>query len=302
MESAIVQGTKRWQLSSFLESRAPAMLTSHEIPHWAGLPLDRTRVMGILNVTPDSFSDGGRHGGPDAAVAAGLAMAEDGADIIDVGGESTRPGAAAVPPDIEQARVIPVVRALSLAGLCVSVDTRNAATMRAAVDAGATIVNDVSGLTYDPQAAALVAVRDCPVVLMHMRGTPATMTAMAEYGDVVAEVRAELMERVEAALAAGIARKNIAIDPGIGFAKLAEQSRALLRGLPAFTGLGYPLLIGLSRKSFIGAAGLEPRADRRLGGSLAGAVFAALRGAAIVRVHDVRETVQAFRVWRSLFD
>nr|WP_294522272.1 dihydropteroate synthase [uncultured Rhodopila sp.] len=278
------------------------MLTSHELPRWAGLPLDRPLVMGILNVTPDSFSDGGRDAGPDAAIAAGLAMAEDGADIIDVGGESTRPGAAAVPPDIEQARVVPVARALSRAGLCVSVDTRNAATMRAVLDAGAAIINDVSGLTHDPAAAALVAARNCPIVLMHMRGTPATMNAMATYGDVVAEVRSELLERVEAALAAGIARKNIAIDPGIGFAKLADQSRALLRELAAFTGLGYPVLIGVSRKSFIGALSGEPRADRRLGGSLAAAVFAALRGAAIVRVHDVRETVQAFRVWRSLFD
>jgi len=172
--------------------------------------------------------------------------------------------------------------------------------MIAALDAGAAIINDVSGLTHDPEAAGLVAARACPVVLMHMRGTPEIMQAHATYGDVVAEVRAELLARVEAALAAGIARKNIAIDPGIGFAKLADQSRAILRGLPAFTGLGYPVLIGLSRKSFIGAAGLEPRADRRLGGSLAGAVFAALRGAAIVRVHDVRETVQAFRVWHSL--
>jgi dihydropteroate synthase len=258
--------------------------------------------MGILNVTPDSFSDGGRDGGPDAAIAAGLAMAEGGADIIDVGGESTRPGAAAVPPDIEQERVIPIVKALSLAGLRVSVDTRNAATMRAALDAGAAIINDVSGLTHDPEAAALVATRNCPVVLMHMRGTPATMNAMTTYGDVVAEVRSELLERVEVALAAGIGRKNIAIDPGIGFAKLADQSRSLLRGLSAFTGLGYPVLIGVSRKSFIGALSGEPRADRRLGGSLAAAVFAALRGAAIVRVHDVHETVQAFRVWHSLFD
>jgi dihydropteroate synthase len=302
MAFAVARRSGRRPFSSVLESLALSMLASHDIAHWAGLPLDRPRVMGILNLTPDSFSDGGRHGGPDAAVAAGLAMAEDGADIIDVGGESTRPGATAVPPDIEQDRVIPVVRALSQAGLCVSVDTRNAATMRAGLDAGAAIINDVSGLTHDPEAAALAAARDCPVVLMHMRGTPATMNAMASYGDVVAEVRAELLARVEMALAAGIARKNIAIDPGIGFAKLADQSRALLRGLPAIAGLGYPVLIGVSRKSFIGAASGEPRADRRLGGSLAAAVFAALRGATIVRVHDVSETVQAFRVWHSLFD
>jgi dihydropteroate synthase len=276
------------------------MLSSNAPPPWAGFSLDRPRVMGILNVTPDSFSDGGRS--PEAAIAAGLEMAEDGADIIDVGGESTRPGAAVVAPDIEQRRIIPVVRALALAGLCVSVDTRNASTMGAALDAGASIINDISGLMHDPDAAATVAARRCPVILMHMRGTPATMNALATYTDVVSEVRAELMMRVVAAEAAGIARDAIAIDPGIGFAKLGEQSRAILRGLPAFTSLGYPVLIGVSRKSFIGALSGESEAGRRLGGSLAASVFAALRGATIFRVHDVRETVQAFRVWHALFD
>jgi dihydropteroate synthase len=270
----------------------------NDTPIWAGLTLDHPRIMGILNVTPDSFSGAG----PRDAAAAGLAMAEAGADIIDVGGESTRPGSAAVPPDIEQNRVIPVVRALAGAGLCVSVDTRNAATMRAALDAGARIINDVSGLSHDPGAAPLVASRGCPVVLMHMRGTPDTMNAAAVYGDVVAEVRAELAARIDAALAAGIAPASIAIDPGIGFAKLAEHSRAILRDLQAFTGLGYPVLVGVSRKSFIGTISGETRADRRLGGSLSAAVFAALRGAKILRVHDVPETVQAFRVWHSLLD
>ena len=270
----------------------------NHLPDWAGLSLDHPRIMGILNVTPDSFSGAG----PRDAVEAGMAMADAGADIIDIGGESTRPGAAAVAPDVEQDRVIPVVRALAGAGLCISVDTRNASTMRAALDAGARIINDVSGLTHDPDAASLVAAYGCPVVLMHMRGTPDTMNAAATYGDVVAEVRAELTARVDAALAAGIAPGSIAIDPGIGFAKLARHSRAILRDLEAFTGLGYPVLVGVSRKSFIGALSGEARADRRLGGSLAAAVFAALRGAKILRVHDVPETVQAFRVWRSLLD
>jgi dihydropteroate synthase len=274
------------------------MLPSNCTPEWAGLSLDRPRIMGILNVTPDSFSGAG----PQDSVKAGMAMADAGADIIDIGGESTRPGAAAVPPDVEQGRVIPVVRALSGAGLCVSVDTRNAATMRAALDAGAKIINDVSGLTHDPDAAALIASSGCPVVLMHMRGTPDTMNAAACYGDVVAEVLAELTARVGAALAAGIAHHSIAIDPGIGFAKLVDHSRAILRDLAAFTSLGYPVLVGVSRKSFIGAITGETRADRRLGGSLAAAVFAALRGAKILRVHDVPETVQAFRVWHSLLD
>src|SRR3954447_26619918 len=262
--------------------------------HWAGLSLDRPRVMGILNVTPDSFSDGGRSATSEAAIARGLAMAADGADIIDVGGESTRPGAGAVPPDIERARVIPVVRALARAGLAVSVDTRNAAIMRAALDAGARIINDVSGLAHDPEAIATVAAYGCPVVLMHMRGVPATMNALATYTDVVPQVRDELLVRVAAAESAGIARDNIAIDPGIGFAKRVEHSQAILRGLPAFVSLGYPVLIGVSRKAFIGALSNEPRADRRLGGSIAASVFAALRGATIFRVHDVRETVQAF--------
>jgi dihydropteroate synthase len=256
--------------------------------------------MGILNVTPDSFSDGGGRAGPADAIAAGLAMAADGADIIDVGGESTRPGAGAVPPEVEQARILPVVQALARAGICVSLDTRNAATMRAALDAGARIINDVSGLAHDPDAAATVAACGCPVVVMHMRGVPATMNSLATYTDVVAEVRDELLARVAVAEAAGIARDNIAIDPGIGFAKQAAQSQAILRGLPVFAGLGYPVLVGVSRKAFIGALSGEPEAPRRLGGSIAAAVFAALRGATIFRVHDVRETVQALRVWHAL--
>jgi dihydropteroate synthase len=268
--------------------------------HWAGLSLDRPRVMGILNVTPDSFSDGGRGATSEAAIARGLAMAADGADIIDVGGESTRPGADAVPPNIEQGRIIPVVRALARVGLPISVDTRNATTMRAALDAGARIINDVSGLAHDPDATTTVAAYGCPVVLMHMRGIPATMNVLATYSDVVPQVRDELLARVAAAESAGVARDNIAIDPGIGFAKRAEHAQAILRGLPAFVSLGYPVLIGVSRKAFIGALSNEPQADRRLGGSIAASVFAALRGATIFRVHDVRETVQAFRVWHAL--
>lgn len=271
-------------------------------PVWAGLRPGRPLVMGILNVTPDSFSDGGRWLDPAIAAEAGVAMAADGADIVDIGGESTRPGAPAVTQDEEQARILPVIEALAAAKIPVSVDTRNAATMRAALRAGAAIVNDVSGLTHDPLAAAAVAEAGCPVVLMHMRGTPATMNDLASYGDVVAEVRAELAVRIGAALAAGISPEAIAIDPGIGFAKTGEHAHALLNGLPALASLGYPILAGVSRKRFIGALSVEPVADRRLGGSLAAALFAASKGAAILRVHDVRETVQAFRVWNSLSD
>jgi dihydropteroate synthase len=258
--------------------------------------------MGILNATPDSFSDGGTHLDPAIAIAAGLAMADDGADIIDVGGESTRPGAPMVPPEAEQRRVIPIIRALAAAGLRVSVDTRNATTMLAALDAGATIVNDISGLTFDKFSRSVVARHGCPVVLMHMRGTPSTMTTLTEYDDVVRDVAREISARIVLALAAGITRDAIAIDPGIGFAKTAEQSVAVLRGLPALIALGFPVLVGVSRKSFIGRLAQEPDARRRSPGSLAAGLFALSRGAAILRVHDVRETTQAIRVWESLRD
>jgi dihydropteroate synthase len=267
---------------------------------WAGLSLDHPRVMGILNVTPDSFSDAGVHVDCQHAVAAGLAMAAAGADIVDVGGESTRPGAPAVPPEQEQARILPVIRALAEAGVRLSVDTRNAATMAAALDAGAVIVNDVSALTHDPAAASLVAARGCPVVLMHMRGTPATMNAAATYTDIAAEVTQELAARITMAEHAGIAREAIAIDPGIGFAKLAPHSLELLRRLRELAVLGRPLLVGVSRKSFIGRIGEEPNPLRRLPGSLAAGLFAVAHGAQILRVHDVAETIQALKVWSGI--
>jgi dihydropteroate synthase len=268
--------------------------------NWAGFTLDRPLVMGIVNVTPDSFSDGGHRVDSRDAIAAGLAMAADGADIIDVGGESTRPGATKVPPEVEQARVLPVIRALAAEGVCVSADTRNASTMRAALEAGALIVNDVSGLAHDKLAAGVVVEHACPVVLMHMRGTPETMLSLAVYHDVVAEVRAELTQRIDAAIQAGVRPDRIAIDPGFGFAKRSKQSAALLRKLSDLVSLGYPVLAGLSRKSLIGALTDETDAKRRLPGSIAAELFAVQQGAAILRVHDVMETVQALRVWRAL--
>ena len=267
---------------------------------WAGLTLDRPRIMGVLNVTPDSFSDGGDFLSPDVAIAAGRAMAEAGADIVDVGGESTRPHSQPTTPELEQARVLPVIRDLVAAGLLVSADTRHASTMAAALDAGAHIVNDVSGLAFDPASAALVADRGCPAVLMHMRGTPGTMHSEALYDDVVADVRRELAERIAVALRAGIARDRIAIDPGIGFAKKAAQSMELLRHLPDLATLGYPILVGVSRKSFLAGTTDETDPRHRLPGSLAAGLFALSRGAAILRVHDVAETVQAIRVWQAL--
>jgi dihydropteroate synthase len=270
------------------------------IETWAGLTLDRPRVMGILNATPDSFSDGGRYQRADAAIAAGHAMAEAGADIIDIGGESARPGAEPVPPQEEQARILPVIRALSTAGYLVSADTRNAATMAAALDAGAAIVNDVSGLSHDAAAGPLVAARGCPVVLMHMRGTPATMRSLAQYADVAAEVGSELAGRLDAAERAGIRRERIVLDPGIGFAKLPSHNVALLHDLPLLLGFGCPILVGVSRKSLIGKlAGVrEPR--ERGPGSLAAGLWALAHGASILRVHDVAETVQAVRVWHAI--
>ena len=269
---------------------------------WAGFDLAWPLVMGILNATPDSFSGIGATQGAATLIEAGLAMRAAGAAIIDVGGESTRPGAAVVPPDIEIARIVPVISGLAREGAVVSVDTRNAATMRAALDAGARIVNDVSGLRHDPAAMPLVAAAGCPVILMHMRGTSATMSAKAVYDDLVRDVLAELAATRDAALAAGIAAASIALDPGFGFAKRGAQNVALLRALPSFRALGHPVLAGVSRKRFIGELAGEPDPARRDPGSIAAALFAAGQGAKILRVHDVPGTVQALRVWRALAD
>jgi dihydropteroate synthase len=268
--------------------------------HWCLRPA----VMGVLNVTPDSFSDGGdhldHHLDPGRAVAAGLAMAAAGAAVVDVGGDSARPGALPTPPAIEQARILPVIRGLARQGVRVSVDTRNATTMEAALAAGAAVVNDISALAHDPEALSVVARSGAPVVLMHMRGNPVTMAASAHYADVALEVTQELALRLAAAEAAGIPRHRIALDPGIGFAKTGEQNLELLARLPVLLNLGCPLVVGVSRKRFIGRlTGVdEPR--RRLAGSLAAALFALGRGAAMLRVHDVPETVQAVRVWQAL--
>ena len=280
----------------------PSSAPSYDGPasRWAGFRVQRPLVMGIVNATPDSFSDGGRSFHPADAIANGLHLARSGADIIDIGGESTRPGAPAVTPAEEQTRILPVIQALAAEGIAISVDTRNADTMRAALAAGARIINDISGLTYDPNAAPLIADTGCPVILMHMRGTPATMNDHAAYVDVVEDVRRELSALAAKAVSAGIHPSCIALDPGIGFAKLAPHSIALLHDLRRFRSLGYPLLVGVSRKSFIGRIADQPDPAQRLGGSLAAALFAAANGATILRVHDVAETVQALRVWCTL--
>ena len=265
---------------------------------WAGL-IPGPLVMGILNVTDDSFSGDGLLGDPARAVAAALAMVRDGASVVDIGGESTRPGAEPLSVDVEIARVVPVIEALRRTGVALSIDTRNAPTMIAALAAGAAIVNDVSALTYDPRSAGVVASAGCPVILMHMRGTPVTMKDFARYGDLVPDIVEELKARVAAAMAAGISRSCIAVDPGFGFAKDAGQNLVLLRGLHALTALGLPIVAGLSRKRFIGAL-TGGAAAARDSGSIAAGLFAVGQGARIIRVHDVAGTVQALTVWKAL--
>jgi len=256
----------------------------------------RTLFMGIINVTPDSFFDGGRRHDSAKAIADGIEMAAAGADILDVGGESTRPGAQPVSQDEELARVLPVVRGLRReVSVPISIDTYKSAIARAALDAGADIVNDISALRFDPAMASLVAAEKVPVVLMHMQGTPQTMQREPQYHDVVREVRDFLAAQLYEAMDAGIAQEMIVIDPGIGFGKTVEHNLQLLRALPVLAALGQPVLVGVSRKAFIGKILNAEPADR-LEGSLAAAVAAVLAGANIVRVHDVVETCKAVRM------
>ena len=264
--------------------------------------MDQPQAMAILNLTPDSFSDGGRHEDPALAAAAGVRMLEAGAALLDIGGESTRPGAATVWEQDEIARVVPVIQRLAGAGAAVSIDTRKAAVMAAALDAGAGLVNDVSALTYDGEALPLVAARGAPVVFMHHQGDPGTMQQDPRYGDVLIEVYDWLEARIEAAVAAGIDRARILIDPGIGFGKTLRHNLAILNGLSLFHGLGCPIVLGASRKRLIGALSNEAPVEARLGGSVAVALLGAAQGVQLVRVHDAFETVQALRVWRGLRD
>jgi dihydropteroate synthase len=257
--------------------------------------------MGVLNVTPDSFSDGGMHQSAEDAVSWGERMIADGADIVDVGGESTRPGAAEVSISEETSRVLPVIAHLSQAGVPLSVDTRHAEVATACVAAGASIINDVSGLR-DPAMVAVAAQTDAGVVVMHMLGDPETMQQEPHYGDVVEEVHDYLLAQAAALESAGVARQRIALDPGIGFGKTLEHNLELIAATPELAEHGYPVLIGASRKRFIGELAGEPDPSRRLGGSLAVAIEAARLGASIVRVHDVAETTQALAVTGVLWD
>ncbi len=266
-----------------------------------GLTFDRPRVMGILNITPDSFSDGGDLREAAKAIDRARTMAAE-ADILDIGGESTRPGADDVPAGEEIARVVPVIEGIRSAGIAtpISVDTRKAAVAEAALDAGADMINDVTAGRYDADMLPLAAGRRVPICLMHSVADPKTMNDHARYEDVVAAVHDHLEQRIAAALEAGVARDHVILDPGIGFGKTAQHNLSLLRALPRYAALGLPILVGASRKRFIGEIGGAPEAKDRMAGSVAVALFAAAKGAHILRVHDTYETAQALRLQAAL--
>ncbi len=288
------------------QKRAWDRLTSPRAPLTLGervVRLDQPQVVGIVNITPDSFSDAGVNADPEAAIAAGHDMASAGAAVVDVGGESTRPGAKPVWEGDEAARILPVIRRLAVAGTAVSVDTRKALVMEQALASGAGMINDVSALTWDPRALEVVAKASCPVVLMHHKGAPETMQDDPRYDrPVILEIHDWLDARIAACEAAGIARERIVVDPGFGFGKTVTHNLQLMNNLALLHSLGCPIMLGASRKRTIGALAGEAPADRRLPGSLAFALQAAGQGAQLLRVHDVPETVQALRVWRGLRD
>ena len=297
-------------------ARLPSALAGDAAAQWANLVkvhpplelgprtvrLDQPQIMGILNVTPDSFSDGGQHDSAAAGRAHAAAMLEAGAAIIDIGGESTRPGAAATFEDEEIRRVVPAVEYCAAMGAAISLDTRRAGVLAAGLAAGAHMANDVSALRYDPRSIEVVATEGCPVVLMHAPGAGEDLHKGAGYGDVVSEVFDFLKSARARAIAAGIAADRIILDPGIGFGKSLGENLALMNALPLFHALGSPLLLGASRKRMIGALSAEEPADRRLAGSLALALRGMEAGVHLLRVHDVAETVQARNVWRGLRD
>ncbi|MCB9991302.1 MAG: dihydropteroate synthase [Rhodospirillales bacterium] len=256
--------------------------------------------MGIVNVTPDSFSDGGAYFEPQQAIDHGLQLAAEGADILDVGGESTRPNAQPVSPQEEVDRVLPVIEGLKDSGLLLSIDTRHAETMRAAVKAGAGMINDVTALEGEPGSVEAAAKSGAYICLMHMQGQPQTMQDDPHYDDVIADITAYLRGRIDACRAAGIDQSRLLVDPGIGFGKTLAHNLTILRHLEAFEALGVPVLLGLSRKSFIEKLCPDTPASERLPGSLAGALWGVQRGAAVLRVHDVAATRQALSVWQSI--
>jgi dihydropteroate synthase len=292
-----LSGDARQQWERLTTPRAPLQLGDRTVR------LDQPQVMAILNATPDSFSDGGQFASAEQAIAAGFDAAQNGAAIVDVGGESTRPGAKPVWEGDEVERVEPVIRALARGGVAVSADTRKAVVMERAAAAGARLINDVSALTWDPHSAEVVARSGLPVVLMHHQGQPETMQQNPSYPrGALVEVYLWLEQRIAEGEAAGISRSRILVDPGIGFGKTVPHNLELMNGLALFHGLGCPLVLGASRKRTIGALHNEAPADQRLGGSIALAIKAAEQGAQLIRVHDVYKTVQALKVWRGLRD
>ena len=267
---------------------------------FAGLSLEKPRIFGIINVTPDSFSDGGDALALEDALRRGKAMLDAGADILDVGGESTRPGAAPVGIEDEIARAVPVVRGLSDLGAKVSIDTRHAPVMEAAIEAGATIINDVTALSHDPDSLDLAVASGLPVILMHMQGDPGTMQDNPQYEDAAQDVFDYLKQRVAKCEAAGMDRSRIAIDPGIGFGKTLDHNLDILARLNLYRDFKCPVLLGVSRKTFIGKLGGDAAPKERLGGSLAAVLAAAARGVRLFRVHDVAETRQALTIWQAI--
>ena len=270
-------------------------------PNFGPLALDRCHIMGVVNVTPDSFSDGGVHYRAETAISEARKMAEEGASILDVGGESTRPGSDAVSVAEERARIMPVIAALAKDHV-VSADTRKAVLMKEALGAGAAIINDVAALQFDADAPATIAAAHAPVILMHAQGEPRTMQLAPKYDDVALDVYDSLAGLIAKAEAAGIARANIMVDPGIGFGKTFAQNLQLMQQLTLFHGLGVGLLVGLSRKGFIGAITGEKTAAKRLGGSIGGALAAAMQGAQVLRVHDVKDSLAALAVFNASLD
>jgi dihydropteroate synthase len=291
------------RIVSFSELKHHSLLENitRKRPDFAGVLLDQTRVMGIVNVTPDSFSDGGKFDIAETAVAHGRLMAEQGADILDIGGESTRPGSDEVSIEQERSRIMPVIAALAKEHI-VSVDTRKSVLMAEAAQAGAKIINDVSALGFDPLSTGVVAKARLPVVLMHAQGEPRTMQLAPKYDDVALDVYDGLSAQVEKAVAAGIPRSHICIDPGIGFGKSFSHNLELMRQLTLFHGLGVALLVGLSRKGIVGAVTGEKTAAKRVAGSLGGALQAAMMGAHLLRVHDVLETCQGLAMFQAGLD
>ena len=293
-ESAAQEAARQWH--NLTKVHAPLQLGARTVR------LDQPQVMGILNVTPDSFSDGGAHDDPAVGRARAAAMLEAGAAIVDIGGESTRPGASATFEDEEIRRVLPAVEYCAAMGAGISVDTRRAGVLAAALDAGAHMANDVSALRYDPRSIEVVAEHGCPVVLMHAPGAGEDLHAGGRYGDVVSEVFDFLKAARARAIAGGVAEERIVLDPGIGFGKSLGENLALINALPLFHALGSPLMLGVSRKRMIGALSNEEGTDARLAGSIALAVKGMEAGVHLLRVHDVAETIQARNVWRGMRD